>query len=254
MKTLPKDIVKFIGTNFLNLIDVLNLSITEKYYNILFNDNLFWMNRVAKDYGRFGHVPKIINKKYNQKVDWKDYYKILNGTDDIQLSFISAAECGHIKTVKILLNDTRVHISSNNNKPILSAYKNNHYDIVKLILYSSRYSPSAVPIDPIQLDENCEKKKSIIICQIKELLRKYEETSEGIDIGKIFKWLSLNMWFMDDNDRFKQVVINKLHECKHIEWLYFNYNKVAKEFWWMTTSERPYITKYGRLSRAIAIK
>ena len=75
MDTLPKDVIMLMVVDF-DLSDLLNLCLSNKYYNnILCKNKTFWMNKILHDYGKFGHVPKNINKG---ELSWKNYYKLLH--------------------------------------------------------------------------------------------------------------------------------------------------------------------------------
>ena len=86
------------------------VQINSKIKTIL-NSNIFWMKRVYRDYGIFGHDPTVVNqlaKQNNDKINWKIYYSIL---------FINKYKLSLNLPIVfyIYLHDTRINISDKDN-------------------------------------------------------------------------------------------------------------------------------------------
>ena len=144
MKTLSKDIILYI-TSYLTLSDILSLSLSsKKHQNVLFDNNIFWINRVLLDYRKFGHIPKIVNKKYRD-TNWKKYYINLNYLKDknIHQVFSDSSKLGKTDMIRLLLNDNRIDPSVKNSLAIRWASKYGQDDVVKLLLSDGRIDPSA---------------------------------------------------------------------------------------------------------------
>ena len=84
---LPKDVIRLLFLNT-SVETVYKILITNSKINKILND-LFWMNKVLLDYGKYGHdIPtkefqeqnKFFCEQfiYNGKFIWKKYYKIIN--------------------------------------------------------------------------------------------------------------------------------------------------------------------------------
>ena len=161
LTTLSKNLLVSMVLGY-NLIDILNLCRTSKRFNrFICQNDAFWINKTLRDYGQFGHIPKILNKKYkkmyNEKIIWKDYYKLLHGiTIDIKYQpivdvFIGASRNGRVEMVKILLNDNRVDPSARNNEAITWASENGNLNIARLLLADPRTDPSTDDNLPIKV-------------------------------------------------------------------------------------------------------
>lgn len=148
MNVLIKDVIMYMALYF-ELNEIISFALTnKKHYNIL-SDNIFWMNKVLCDYGKFGHIPKILNKKFkfNINIDWKSYYKILHYIGDPAVNnnkaIRDASYYGHVDIVRLLLNDQRTDPLAGDNCAIEWAILNDHIDIVRLLLNDQRVDPSA---------------------------------------------------------------------------------------------------------------
>ena len=120
----------------------------KKHYNILCNNNIFCMNKVLYDFGKFGHIPKVLCKKYNNKIIvWKDYYKILydigDPSTDNNKAIQVASEKGQTEIVRLLLNDRRTDPLVDGNYAIKWATIKGHTEIVKLLSADNRDNPLA---------------------------------------------------------------------------------------------------------------
>ncbi len=120
------------------------LSITSKNMgnitNKLKDDTIFYKSRVENLLGYF------IDSSYTG--DWKGFYYILIKSDQGKANWLtsalsSAARNGDDLAIKVLLEDSRVNPSDDNNKAIQLASENGHLEVVKLLLEDKRVDPSA---------------------------------------------------------------------------------------------------------------
>jgi len=110
----------------------------KKMYLSLFENVEFWnylegqfpdtilVNAIDADYAEI--VKKLIHRTYdpNKKGENED-------------SFITyASAIGSKKTAKMFLEDSRIDPTQDHNLPIKAAFKNNNFDVVKLLLEDSR--------------------------------------------------------------------------------------------------------------------
>lgn len=170
---LSKDLKCFIFLGF-EMLDIYNLYQVSKHFNNLLNE-CFWMNKVLNDFGKHGHIPKNINKKYDKNPDWKCYYKIIYNLfcdkeynkkirvhvmfNDLEIikvilndsrldpyfdnNILIQESCyyGHEKLL-LLLNDHRANPSFNINYSIRFASANGHLEILKILLSDKRVNSS----------------------------------------------------------------------------------------------------------------
>ncbi len=149
MESLPKDVIVFMALKY-DLRTILNLCQTNKHFNkLICLNNVFWMNKTVKDYGYYGHIPRVLNKlfknMFNQKIIWRDYYKILyinKGNHNMQRGFNKAIKDEDNETVKVLLNDIRIDPSVRHNYAIRFVSENQNIEMVKLLLTHPKVDPS----------------------------------------------------------------------------------------------------------------
>lgn len=125
MENLPTDVIMFMMLDY-GVDDILVLCRSNKRFNnILCNNNTFWMNKVYHDYGKLGHVPKKLIKKYKNlytkdnetDIDWKKYYENVSkfdrfeGFDEFNEELEIVVSQDNLELFKILLNDTRLDLS-----------------------------------------------------------------------------------------------------------------------------------------------
>src|SRR3972149_2705194 len=79
----------------------------------------------------------LLNKECCSKL-----YLFLYFFENIQKLFNKACKHDHIEVVKLLLQDTRVDPSDQNNAAILLASGSGHIEVVKLLLQDTRVDPS----------------------------------------------------------------------------------------------------------------
>lgn len=105
MKTSIKDLdIKWLNT--LNDKDLMNIFQVNKYIYSLYNEDILWMNRVLKYYGKYLGEGVEIKDNYMNDKSWKDYYIYLKTNlhnNDKQEIFYQASELGYDDIVKILL-------------------------------------------------------------------------------------------------------------------------------------------------------
>ena len=133
-KLLPKDLLIKIVIE-LELPDILELSISNKYFNrIICYNNIFWINKFYHEYNN-----KTYGKPCNKS--WKEFYKYITviehvdllwkGIDDNVISYVVVAlkRCSDINICcgkRIRLNPIRI--------PISEASKNGHLEILKCLI------------------------------------------------------------------------------------------------------------------------
>ena len=104
--------------NELNDRDLLSVCKSNKYADSLCSGETLWMNRILKKYGRYlGTAPEIKNK-YMKDSSWKQYYIWLSNavhSKDLQETFKNAVKEGRVDIVKILLTDSSVDPSVDDN-------------------------------------------------------------------------------------------------------------------------------------------
>ena len=71
----PKDVMHYMALN-LDLKTLLSLCLTDKKYNRICNDDIFWMNKLLHDYPKLGSA-KYIRENYKKNRTWKQYYEYL---------------------------------------------------------------------------------------------------------------------------------------------------------------------------------
>jgi len=110
--------------------------------------------RMACKNGHVKIVKMLLKNKHVDPSNKKDKYlryrystdcgRLIEKYDDTHYvikddeSIMYACENGHIEIVKLLLKDSRVNPSANNNAAIFRACKNGHFKIVKILLKNSR--------------------------------------------------------------------------------------------------------------------
>lgn len=145
MKTSIKDLdIKWLNT--LNDKDLMNIFQVNKYIYSLYNEDILWMNRVLKYYGKYLGEGVEIKDNYMNDKSWKDYYIYLKTNlhnNDKQEIFYQASELGYDDIVKILLQDERVDPSDYANRAISNASLNGHSEIIKLLLQDDRVNPAS---------------------------------------------------------------------------------------------------------------
>lgn len=147
MDKLPKDILLFMALKY-DMMDVLSFcQVNKKFNDLLCKNNTFWMNKVLFDFGKYNHIPKNIIKKYGKtngkNLNWKDYYKFLYeikylDKKEINELFTCASYDGNLEIIKVLIIDSRLDPSHDDNCAIGVASQNGHLETAKLLLSDPR--------------------------------------------------------------------------------------------------------------------
>ena len=143
MENLPKDVLIFMALEY-GLDTIYKLCQTnKKFNNIICKNNIFWMNKVEHDYGKFGHIPEMITKNYGKIHDWKKYYQILNyiqrNNSNLNKLLYSASKNNQKDLVKFLLADNRTDLK--NPRSLMVASSKGNINIVKLLLKHGKFNP-----------------------------------------------------------------------------------------------------------------
>jgi hypothetical protein len=158
MNNIPKDIIVYICVNHINNIsDIFHLSLTcKRNHNNIFGNSTFWMNRLKRDYGQYGHDPIRLKGKDMGNISWKDYYTIVyqytmggTNTETLHSRILNNIIHNNINAVRIMLNNVYLDPTYRDNEIIKYASRWGDTDIVKLLLEDGRVDPATSDNHPI---------------------------------------------------------------------------------------------------------
>lgn len=194
MNSLPKDLHIYLGLHF-DLQSIISFSQTsKKYYHIIWENNIFWINKLKEDF-------QIIIKDSNIEIRRKYWIELkkLNYSNLNEIYYYAQLH-NRLDLIKIVLNNG-VDINYKNQTciPIVYAFFSQKIDLLDLLL-----------------ERNVFNSRKNIITILKCLCRNTHDIDKNINLMKIFfdkilpdiyhKYNNKNFWFIAVNklERFKE--------------------------------------------------